>query len=70
MANLNFQICHQIANYHFHHQNKRSFSHNVYCSHFIMWIYYNDDPTDELKIILRLCDDHQLEKGSLDENIE
>ena len=75
MINLNFNVCHQLANdyFYFHHQNKRSLPHNISCSYFIMWIYYNDDDDfnayDELKIILRLSHEHELKKYGWDKNV-
>ena len=68
-------MCRALANdyFYFHCSNKRSFIHNVCDSHFLLWIYYNDDDEfiahEEFKIILRLAHDYRLEKHGWDCNV-
>ena len=77
MGSLDFDACHHIANeyYYFHHDDKiRSFNHNVSCSHFVIWIYYNKDddfdPYHELQKILDIAEKHDLKsKGWSDKAI-
>ena len=77
MVSLDFDAYRQVTNeYHFsHHADKiRSFNHNVSCSHFVIWIYYNKDddidPYHELQIFLDIANKHDFKnKGWSDKAI-
>ena len=75
MADLNFEVCHALANEYFcfHCDNKRSFTHNISNNRFVLWIYFNDDDEfygeQELGIILQLATDHKLDENGWDKHV-
>ena len=76
MSNLDFDVCHEIANvyfYFYHDDNIRSFTHTVDSSHFVILIYYNNsdsfDPYHELRIILDLILSYNLDSNGSSEKI-
>ena len=74
-VSLDFHACHKLASeyFYFHHENDiRSLTHNVSCSHFVMWVYYNIDdnfdPNHELQIVSDLAESYDIKNKGWNPN--